>query len=85
MAKKQYLDLEGLETLVDEIKVLLADKANSSTLSSHTSNKSNPHAVTAFQVGAYTKAEVDAYSFITTDDIDAICGTFIQNASEVTY
>lgn len=28
------------------------------TITSHTSNKSNPHAVTASQTGAYTKAEV---------------------------
>ena len=76
MAKINYLSKEGLETLVAEIKAFL---------SSHTSNKSNPHGVTAAQVGAYTKAEIDAYSFITTDDIDTICGGSIQAASEVTY
>lgn len=31
----------------------------STNLNSHISNKSNPHSVTAAQVGAYTKAEVD--------------------------
>lgn len=30
MAKKQYLDLTGLNTLVNEIKALLAGKASSS-------------------------------------------------------
>ena len=37
----------------------------------------------------YTKAQIDAYEFITVDDIDAICGTTIQVASgddsEVTF
>ena len=32
----------------------------SSTLTSHTSNKSNPHGVTASQINAYTKEEVNA-------------------------
>ena len=32
--------------------------AINSTITNHTSNKSNPHAVTASQTGAYTKAEV---------------------------
>lgn len=33
--------------------------STTSTLSSHIANKSNPHNVTASQVGAYTKGEVD--------------------------
>lgn len=33
----------------------------------------------------YTKSEIDAYNFITVDDIDTICGNTIQIASEVKY
>lgn len=32
---------------------------NTSAINTHTSNKSNPHSVTASQVGAYTKTETD--------------------------
>lgn len=45
---------------VDGLQSALDAKAASSTLSSHTGNTSNPHSVTAAQVGAYTKAEVDS-------------------------
>ena len=33
----------------------------------------------------YTKTQIDNYEFITVDDIDAICGTTIMMASEVTF
>lgn len=45
---------------VDGLQSALDAKAASSTLTSHTGNTSNPHSVTAAQVGAYTKAEVDS-------------------------
>ena len=35
--------------------------------------------------GYYTKEEIDSMEFITTDDIDAICGANIQMASEVMF
>ena len=38
----------------------VSEKATQSDLSAHTSNKENPHEVTAAQVGAYTTAEADA-------------------------
>ncbi len=37
----------------------LAAKASAASLSTHTGNTSNPHAVTAAQVGAYTTAQAD--------------------------
>lgn len=43
-----------------EADALLANKAEASTVSSHVSNKSNPHVVTAEQVGAYDKAQTDS-------------------------
>jgi hypothetical protein len=78
-------ELNYVDGVTSNIQTQLNAKAAATTLSSHTSNKNNPHGVTAAQVGAYTKAEVDAYSFITTDDIDTICGGSIQAASEVSY
>ena len=41
--------------------------------------------LSASDVGAYTKAQIDAMEFIAVDDIDAICGASIVAASEVTY
>ena len=43
----------------DNVDSLLSNKANSSTLTNHINNKSNPHNVTASQVGTYTKDEID--------------------------
>ncbi len=37
----------------------------SSSLSTHTAAKNNPHGVTAAQVGAYTKAQADAKGYVT--------------------
>lgn len=37
---------------IDALETVAAGKANASDLSSHTGNKSNPHGITAFQVGA---------------------------------
>lgn len=37
--------------------------------------------LSASDVSAYTKSEIDAYGFITTAEIDTICGTTIQRAS----
>lgn len=52
-------ELNYVDGVTSNIQTQLNNKANSSTVSSHTSNTSNPHSVTATQVGAYTKVEVD--------------------------
>ena len=44
---------------ITALQSIAANKADASALSAHTGNKENPHAVTAEQVGAYTKAKVD--------------------------
>lgn len=67
------------------IATQIGSKANAEDLTSHTNSKSNPHEVTASQVGAYSKTEIDNMEFITTADIDAICGTTIQFAREVMF
>lgn len=48
----KYLDNVGLQHLIASIKRLLAGYATKSELSSHSQNTSNPHEVTASQVGA---------------------------------
>lgn len=55
-AAKSYVDKTdvGLSN-VDNVK-----QASKSEFDDHTSNKTNPHGVTAAQVGAYTKSETDA-------------------------
>lgn len=55
-AAKSYVDKTdvGLSN-VDNVK-----QASKSEFDDHTANKTNPHGVTATQVGAYTKSETDA-------------------------
>nr|WP_285123917.1 hypothetical protein [Lactococcus petauri] len=55
-AAKSYVDKTdvGLSN-VDNVK-----QASKSEFDDHTANKTNPHGVTAAQVGAYTKSETDA-------------------------
>ena len=65
-----FLDTNGLERLWQHIVAKIGTKADASDivelqaeideLDSHTNNTSNPHNVTASQVGAYTKSEADA-------------------------
>ena len=85
MAKK-FFTSDSLATLVSEIKTAISTrvpttrKVNGKSLSSDIT-------ISAGDVSAYTKAEIDNMEFITTDDIDAICGTDIQaaTASEVSF
>lgn len=46
----ETIEVNGLQGLIDGLQT---------NLDTHTSNKENPHAVTAEQVGAYTKEEID--------------------------
>lgn len=52
--------IEDNQDMLETLNSAIGTKANASDLTSHTGNKSNPHSVTASQVGAYTKAEVDS-------------------------
>lgn len=63
---KKYIGLSALQTFLDNLKTLFATKTevNNKAELSHTHNDLY-----------YTKAEIDSYEFITTDDIDAICTT----------
>ena len=53
-------ELNYVDGVTSNIQTQLNAKAASSTVTSHTENKSNPHGVTADQVGAYTKVEIDS-------------------------
>lgn len=44
---------------ISALETIAGSKASASDLTSHTGDKNNPHGVTAEQVGAYTKAEVN--------------------------
>lgn len=67
-AAKSYVDKTdvGLSN-VDNVK-----QASKSEFDDHTANKTNPHGVTAAQVGAYTKSETDAKFKLTINDSGAI-------------
>lgn len=70
-------NLDSLESAVDS-KVPNTRKINGKALSSDIT-------LSAGDVDAYTKAEIDGYELITIEDIDTICGNTIQSASEVTF
>lgn len=72
-------DVANLQTTLDG-KVPTSRTINGKALSSNI-------IISAGDVNAYTKTEIDNMEFITTDDIDAICGTDIQaaTASEVSF
>jgi hypothetical protein len=67
---------------VDDTKVPTFRKINGKALSADIT-------LSAADVGAYTKSEINNIEFITVADIDTICGTIIQDtsssASEVTF
>lgn len=52
----EFHNLENYKSLINTIDAKASSKAE---FDAHTANKSNPHATTAAQVGAYTKAEAD--------------------------
>ena len=71
-------EVENLQTTLDD-KVSVSTTINGKPLASDIT-------LTASDVNAYTKTEIDEMEFITIEDIDAICGTTsIQMASEVTF
>ena len=51
--------LKDNKDIVDVLNKSIGEKATQADLDAHVADKANPHAVTAAQVGAYTKEEVD--------------------------
>src|SRR5438046_7258255 len=68
--------------LIEAAQTLIGTKADTTSLTAHTSNTSNPHSVTAAQTGAYTSAQTDtlltgkANTSHTHAASDVISGTF---------
>ena len=61
-ATLEYVDKQDTE---ETTRAKAAEKANADATAAHKSDKKNPHGVTAAQVGAYTKGEVDAKGYVT--------------------
>lgn len=74
LSKKRYLDENGVKTLVSSIKSYVSSVAGDKIDSNHDHD-----------TRYYTKTQIDSMEFITTADIDEICGSNIVNASEVTF
>lgn len=81
-----YYTKDEIDALIPTVKVNDSDKldgydsdyfATAESVSTHIADKNNPHEVTAAQVGAYTKEEVnDLISGVTIDELDADKVTF---------
>lgn len=76
--------------LYSELEFDIADYATAAALTTHTSNTSNPHSVTAAQVGSYTTAQSDANLATQTARIDklyfpkrAVGSSFTFSADEI--
>ena len=90
--KLPFLDKTGVVRLWQHILAKIGVKADRSELDSRvpTTRKVNNKelstdiALTASDVNAYSKDEIDNMELITTDDIDTICNAAIYGASEVT-
>ena len=75
---------------VDGVTSNIQDQLNAKVPTSRTINGkplTGNITLSASDVGAYTKSEIDNLELITVEDIDTICGTTIQvaTASEVTF
>ena len=68
-ADKTELALKADQTALDAVSTLVGDTSVATQISNATTNY-------------YTKAQIDAFEFITVADIDEICGTIIENASD---
>lgn len=78
MAQKKYASLSTLSTLVDNIKTLFVKKED---FEAELGTKVDTSVLNSY----YTKNEIDNYELITVDDIDAICGSDITSAANLTF
>jgi hypothetical protein len=94
MAKKMFTD-ESLATFVEETKLYVNEKVSTKADEEHAHDEyaTLTYVDENFALkddvkdlsNYYTKTEIDDMEFITVADIDAICGTNIQMASEVMF
>lgn len=80
---KELADLIDVNTdAIDALETVAASKVSQTDFNSHTTNKSNPHAVTAAQVGAPTIAEMNAaIAAIPTPDVSGQISTHNSNTA----
>ena len=82
LAKKANSSHTHTSAEISDLQEKLDAKANASDLTSHTGNTSNPHSVSASQVGAYTKTEVDTK--LATKQNTLVSGTNIKTINNQT-
>lgn len=80
---KELADLIDINTdAIDALETVAASKVSQTDFDNHTGNKSNPHAVTAAQVGAPTVAEMNAaIAAIPTPDVSGQISTHNSSTS----
>lgn len=85
MATKKFMSLERLQeydTLIKQ-EISKGDSSVKSYVNGELAKKAD--STHNHDDKYYTQYEIDAMEFITTDDIDTICGASIVSASEVTF
>jgi len=95
--ERKYVGQTALDALIAKIKALFSTKDEVSEIQSALNEKVSTDrtinekplneniTLTASDVGAYSKEEINTFEFITVEDIDTICGSEIQPASDVMF
>lgn len=95
--ERKYVGQTALDTLIAKIKALFSTKDEVSKIQSALNEKVSTDrtinekplneniTLTASDVDAYSKEEINTFEFITVEDIDTICGSEIQPASDVMF
>lgn len=84
LAKKSNTGHTHVASEITDLQPLLNEKV-SITTTINGKELGNNITLSASDVNAYSKTEIDDMVFITVDDIDTICGATIQVASEVEF
>lgn len=83
-AKSTYEELTRILGVASDAQELAESKADQSALEAHVESTSNPHAVTAKQVGAYTKDETNTRLDEKADKATTVAGYGITDAATKT-
>lgn len=83
-AKSTYEELNRILGVASDAQKLAESKADQSALEAHVASTNNPHAVTAEQVGAYTKDEINTRLDEKADKATTVAGYGITDAATKT-
>ena len=83
-AKSTYEELTRILGVASDAQKLAESKADQSALEAHVASTNNPHAVTAEQVGAYTKDEINTRLDEKADKATTVAGYGITDAATKT-